>query len=246
MTSAEAFTTPHTSVGRRRSTTIKFADISMADAQTRACELLAELFPAAHILIVTRGFRSMILSSYSGSMCAPAARLTGELCAGGAAARSRGGKAVALELRFSHRPLSMRFWRREGDRLPYEFLRDDPPAFFREITRRLGLIQIGVPVGRPNPSLSPIELAWYPRLARRVRALPLGERGGRKAWEWYVGVAVANGLRRPIALMQRLRPLRPVTDAPLRPERMQNFRGLATLLREEPVYRPYARDYLFD
>jgi hypothetical protein len=130
--------------------------------------------------------------------------------------------------------------------LPYELLRDDPSAFLREIARRLELSEIGPPPGRPNRSLTPIELAWYPRLACRVRALPLGERGRRKAWDLYVRAALTNRLRRPIALMQRLRPVPPVTDAPLTPELAQSFRGLASRLGEEPLYRPYARDYLFD
>jgi hypothetical protein len=244
VTSAEAFATPHTSVGQVTVDYDKIQRSSMADAQTRACELLAELFPAAHILIVTRGFRSMILSSYSQYVRTGGQESLGELC--GRMRAAAAAKQLPWNYDFLVGLYRCAFGGEKVIVLPYELLRDDASAFFREITRRLGLIEISVPVGRPNSSLSLIELAWYPRLTRRVRALPLGERGRCKAWEWYMRAAVTNGLRRPIALMQRLRPLPPVTDAPLRPEQMQNFRGLATLLREEPLYRPYARDYLFD
>jgi hypothetical protein len=130
--------------------------------------------------------------------------------------------------------------------LPYELLRDDAVAFFGEIARRLGLADVGVPAGRQNPSLSPIELTWYPRLTRLVRSLPVGAWGRRKAWEVYVQAAVTNRLRISIALLRRLHPLPPVTDAPLTPQMMEGFRDFATSLRDEPLYRAYARDYLFE
>jgi hypothetical protein len=103
-----------------------------------------------------------------------------------------------------------------------------------------------VPSGRPNPALSPVEVAWYPRLTRRVRSLPLGAWGHRKAWQLYIRAASANRLRVPISLLQRLRPLPPVVDVPLTPELLEGFRGFARTLRDESLYRAYARDYLFD
>jgi hypothetical protein len=45
---------------------------------------------------------------------------------------------------------------------------------------------------------------------------------------------------------QRLRPLPPVVDVPLTPELLEGFRGFARTLRDESLYRAYARDYLFD
>jgi hypothetical protein len=128
--------------------------------------------------------------------------------------------------------------------LPYELLRGDPSAFLGEIAEPLRLADIGVPAGHPNPSLSPVELAWYPRLARHVRALPLGSSGRRAAWQLYVRAALTNRLRLPIALLQRLRPVAPVSDAPLTLDLMQGFAGFAASLSEEPLYRPCARDYL--
>jgi hypothetical protein len=244
VTSSEAFTTPHTGAGQVSVDYEKIRRASMRDAQMRACELLAEFFPAAHILIVTRGFSSMILSSYSQYVRTGGQESLDELCASVRAA------AAAKQLPWNYDFL-IGLYRSAFDSgkvivLPYELLRDDASAFLREITRRLGLIEIGPPIGRPNPSLTPIELAWYPRFARRVRALPFGERGRRKAWDLYVRAALGNHLRQPIALMQRLHPRPPVTNAPLNPDLMQSLRGLAATLREEPHYRPYVREYLLD
>lgn len=244
VTSSEAFTTPHTDADQVSIDYEKIRRASMTDAQTRACELLAELFPAAYVLIVTRGFSSMVLSSYSQYVRTGGQESFDEFCGSVRAA------AAAQQLPWNYDFLIGLYRCAFGGGkvivLPYELLRDDASAFLREITRRLGLIEIDPPLGRPNSSLTPIELAWYPRLARRIRALPFGDRGSRKAWDLFVRAALVGRLRRPIALMQRLRPLPPVTNAPMNPELMQSFRGLAAALCEEPLYRPYVCDYLLD
>ena len=65
VTSAEALATPVADFGRDSFDYEAIQRNPMPDAQARACDLLAHLFPTAHILIVTRGFRSMMLSTYS-------------------------------------------------------------------------------------------------------------------------------------------------------------------------------------
>ena len=239
VTSSEELATPHTSAGQPDVNYGEMQRNSMASAQTEVCESLCALFPNAYILIVTRGFRSMILSSYSQFVRTGGDESLAWVCA-----------EAERQEPWNYDFLIGLYRKAFGDSnviiLPYELLREDAGAFLGEITKRLGLANIGVPPGRPNPSLSPIELVWYPRLTRRVRSLPLGAWGRRKAWQLYVEAALSNRLRAPIALLQRLRPIPPLTDAPLTPERMNGFRGFATSLRDEPLYRAYARDYLFD
>jgi hypothetical protein len=243
VTSYEGLATPHTSAEQIEVDYDAMQRNSMQDAQIRVCDLLASLFPNAHILIVTRGFRSMMLSSYSQYVRSGGLKSLADLCASTDLA---GDGRSPLNYDFIIGLYRRAFGVAKVIVLPYELLRDDPAAFLGEITRRLGLSAVGVPPGRPNPSLTPTELAWYPRLGRRLRALPLGERGRRAARQFYVHAAFTNRLRRPIVLLQWLRPVPPVDDAPLTPELMQNVRGLASSLRDEPLYRPYSRDYFFD
>jgi hypothetical protein len=242
VTSSEALATPTVSAGQIVVDYREIQRTSMPRAQTEACELLGALFPNARILIVTRGFRSMMMSTYSQFV-----RSGGEEPLVRACAEAKREPERLAQWNYD---FLIGLYRKEfGDSnvivLPYELMRDDTSAFLGEIARRLGLDDVGVPPGRPNSSLSPIELAWYPRLARRIRSLPLGASGRRRAWQFYVQAAMTNRLRRPIALLQRLWPLPPVTDGPLT-ELMQGFRGFASSLRDEPLYRAYARDYLFD
>ena len=244
VTSSEALSSPHASAGEKAVDYDAMQRTPMPRAQVEACDLLAALFRNAHILIVTRGFRSMVLSSYSQYVRSGGLDSLDDWCSSpdpaDGARRSPWNYDFIIGL----------YRRAFGDArvivLPYELLRDDAAAFLGEIASRLGLSAVGVPPGRPNPSLTPIELAWYPRIGRPMRALALGERGRRMAWQFYVHAAMTNRLRRPIALLQWLRPVPPVDDAPLTPELMQHGRGLASSLRDEPLYRPYASDYLFD
>jgi Sulfotransferase family len=244
VTSAEALATPLADFGQDSLDYEAIRRNPMPDAQARACGLLAHLFPTAHILIVTRGFRSMMLSTYSQYLRTGGLDSLATLCT-----------LVALAGAANQAPWDYDYviglYRRafgEGKVmvLPYELLRDDAAAFLGEIARWLGLTDIGVPPGRLNPSLGPTELAWYPLIGRRIRALPLGERGRRKAWQLYVRAVLKNRLQGPIALLQRVRPMPPVNGDVLTPELIEGFRGFAAGLRNEPVYRAYARDYLFD
>lgn len=203
----------------------------LADAERRSCDLLADLFPGSSVLIVTRGFRSMILSSYSQYV-----RTGGE------------GSLQALmddarEARAWDYDRLIRLYRGAfgTDRtivLPYEALRDDPARFLRMVEGRLGLDPGPVPQHRVNESLSPVELAWYPRLAAAAR------RVSPRAAAGLARLSFANRLRGPIRLLQAVRPL-PAVGAALNPDSiLQPYRGRADSLRDLPEYAPYAAEYL--
>lgn len=52
-------------------------------------------------------------------------------------------------------------------------------------------------------------------------------------------------IRRPIAILQRIRPRTPLTVDAIPDERVNAYRGKADSLRDNPLYGPYANDYLF-
>lgn len=203
-----------------------------AEAQERTCTLLADLFPNAHVLIVTRGFRSMIFSSYSQFI--------------------RSGADVTLEEFVAH-PLLGQPW--DYDRvlamyerafgaekvivLPYELLRDDADRFVRALEERLGLTHQAAKPGRVNTSLSAAEMYWYPRWTRVVQRLPIGSR----LKHLYLRGIFANRFRSAVAALQRVRPGTPVTADAIPEELIASYRAKASLLRAHPLYAPYARDY---
>lgn len=232
VTSTEGLTAPFESIGQWAA---EFRHGRMAEIE-RACLSLAKVFPGATVLIVTRGFRSMILSSYSQYV--------------------RSGGTRTLEALMSHERGADHPWNYEATIvhyrarfgaekvivLPYEMLREEPARFLREIELRLGLDPGPAPADRINPSLSPAELAWYPRLACAAHRLPVI---GARAHRLLARAAFRNRLRRPIAIMQHLAPRPGVTSAMIDDGMIETFRGYADSLRDEPLFEAYAEDYLF-
>lgn len=230
VTSSESFTAPHRQTGQELYSS--YDPLDPAVGQENVCALLASLFPGAYVLIVTRGFRSMIFSSFSQYV--------------------RSGAGVPLE-EFVTQPLIDRPW--DYDRvigmyrsafgadqvlvMPYELLRDDVDRFVRTLEERLGLAHFAAASGRLNTALSPAEMYWYPRLSRAVQKLPIGSRLKRT---FLRGIS-RNRFRPAIAVLQRLRPGTPVTADAI-PERLiAAYRAKAHTLRENPLYAPYAREY---
>lgn len=206
---------------------------TVAQRQAAACRILADLFPAAHILIVARGFRSMILSSYS------------EYIRTGGSADLEALASQSTAQHPWHYDRAIAAYREAfGGRvtvLPYELLAEDPRRFRAEIERAMDLPPFAYPEVRPNPSLSGAEMRWYPRIARAVASLP----GGRRTYAVYVRAAFANRLRRPIALLDRLFPAPPVSEGLVGDALLAEFRGAAASLADEPLFRRYAAEYLF-
>jgi hypothetical protein len=235
VTSCEGLTAPHASVGE----VVEYGrerEVDMATSQAAACTALAELFPNALVLIVTRGFRAMILSSYSQYARSGGDADLVDLIAGknNLSALDPWNYDALLEL-YTHA-----FGEGNVIVMPYELLRDDADAFTRTLETRLGLSHFDIAPERVNASLSAVELYWYPRLTRAARRLPIGSR----LRGVYQRGAFVNRFRKPIAILQRLRRGQPVT-ADLIPDAVVNaYRGKAERLRGNPLYAPYAADYL--
>jgi hypothetical protein len=210
-----------------------------ADSQAAACAELASLFPDARILLVTRGFRSAYVSAYSQYVLTGG---TGDFDPAG-----RGAPPGTLEAEWNYDGLIRMYEAAFPGRLivlPYELLRDDPARFVAELQSELGLSEPGALPGRPNPSLSPAELRWYPRLSRLVESIPVRGRLRRRllnGWTRHIGGRRASQL---VGLLQRLDRGDLLEPADLTDELVASFRGRAESLRGHRLYAPYASDYL--
>jgi sulfotransferase family protein len=213
------------------------AQPASAEQPSHICATLASLFPNASILIVTRGFRSMILSGYSQYVRTGGAGELEELIAN----LSEGplwDYAFPVELYKSH------FGAENVVALPYELLRDDPATFLEVLAQRLGIGTIPFNPARVNVSLSPIELRWYPRLARVILALPVGNSLRRAFFRHYAAAALYKRFGGLVRILQMLRPAKPVTADAIPPRFLATFAGNARCFRADPLYQPYAADYL--
>jgi DNA-binding transcriptional ArsR family regulator len=243
VTSSEALSTPNASEGLgglvdygapRQS--------SMPDAQRHACRLLSRLFPGAHVLIVTRGYRSIIMSGYSQYVRRGGNKSLAELCR---QTPPTNDGIVQWHYDFLVAEYRDAFGHERVTVLPYELLKESPAAFLNAITTRLGVREIDPPAGRPNPSLSPVELAWYPELTKAVSALPETDGVRQTAMEEHLRALNDNRLKDTVEQLQRSQPRDPVTSKLITDEVLKPFRGFADGLGDDPLYHPYAREYLF-
>lgn len=239
VTSTEYLSIPTPDAGRL---TVDFAGrlaTDVAAAQRRVCRTLSELFPDAVVLIVTRGYRSMILSSYSQFVRSGGAADLSELVALTRAADLdriapwKYDRLIAL--------YTSAFGEANVIVMPYELLRDDALRFTGALAARLGIEPHSGAPGRINESLSPAEMYWYPRLAKLTLALRW-----RRLYSLHVRASFTNRLGKPIAILERLRPHARVTDSMIPDELVEQFRGHGELLRANPLFAAYARDYLLD
>lgn len=259
VTSAEELSVPYADAGQLQVELARGRPAPPDPIQRRqaaVCELLRTLFPESRVLIVTRGFRALLLSGYSQEV--------------------KGGGVLGVKERYASmrtapppqpaegNPLARAHLHRDYDYviglyreafgaenvivLPYELLRDDQARFLAVLEERLGLEHREIKIGRVNPSLSPEELYWYPVISRRVSAAAslLGDRAFRRVYGRYTSLITQNRLKPLIRVLSRIRPERRVTqdDFPAGPW-LASF-GAAESMRNDPLYAPYAREYLWD
>jgi len=214
--------------------------LDLAEAQAEACTLLAELFPNARILLVTRGFRSMIRSVYAEWVRRGLGLNLADFCA--RMAETTGGDlldydhVIALYQRA--------FGADQVLILPYELLRDDPVAFVRELESWLGLDHFPPNLHRVNTAISSHELYWLPRIARVARSLPLPAGLRRRLRDNFHILAENLRVRRALHLAGRLRPDLKVTDDMVPADFVESCRGKARRLRALPLFAPYGEEYL--
>ena len=220
--------------------------VPVAVRQEAVCNLLRTLFPGSRILIITRGFGSLLRSGHSQAV--------------------RMGLAMSLEARLAsfrglpdtgaHRHhhfdhviglYRAAFGEENVIVLPFELIRDDEARFLSILEERLGLSHAGIRIGRVNESLTPEELYWYPVISRAVSsgASALGERARRKIYHGYVWLTLHNRLRPLVRVLSRIRPGRRVTEADFPPGYGLHCKGNAESLRGDPLYAPYAAEYLW-
>ena len=237
VTSSESLILPRGDVGEAFMDHDAMLRSRVGEARSAVCARLAALFPNARILVVTRGFETSILSAYSQYVRTGTVHTLSDLPA-----------FVEQAAEQADYDRAIRFYRDSfGEAqvivLPYELLRDDPAAFTAELARRLGIAAAPPPPERMNASVSPAELHWYPRMSRAVRRLPLRNRPGRRLWRLYVA-ALATGRLAWLARFLDRRGPRPAAAPKVDPILLDRFRGLADELLGDPLYAPYAAEYL--
>lgn len=250
VTSCEGLSTPHDRMGAFRMHgvgEVSDAVSGIKDRQAEVCDRLSTLYPGSYILVVTRGFREMVFSGYS-QYVRTGGRMSRDEVYESIAERLFIDEHHSYDFDYLIGLYEEAFGAENVIVLPYELLRDDQRRFMRVLEDRLGLEHVELNVGRVNPSLAPEELYWYPVISRGVSAVAsrLGPTRSGKVYGWYARKTYDNRLRPLISLLSRMRPGRKVTAEDFPCEILDHCVGKAERLRDDPLYAPYAREYLWD
>jgi hypothetical protein len=233
-TSHEALLTP---LAGFRDLGAEGVDLPSRDGQSSACAMLADLFPQAHILIVTRGYEALIRSFYAELVVGGAGYDFAAFCDALLAQSEAGADAFHVDCALDS--YSAAFGEERLLVLPYELLRDRPAAFLGAIESRLGIRAAPVPSERVRPSPSDSELSAYRRMTKWVRSVPGPAGLRRRVAQAYVAALRDGRFVRPAALLGG----RGGPEA-VPPKLIEALTGRSERLRGNPLYRDYARDYL--
>jgi len=250
VTSFEGLSTPHESAGGVRldfGGAVPEREDRVKDNQAVVCSVLKSLYSSSRVLIVTRGFKGMIISAYSQSVRMGARLHLNGMCQK-LAERLQDETQHYYDYDYLIRLYGEAFGEDNLLLLPYELLRDDQDKFLAILEEKLGLEHAEIKLERANPSLSPEELYWYPVISSMVSASAarLGMARFKRFYSWYVGKTLDNRLRPLIKVLQRLRPDRRISEADFPVDILRYCEGKATRLKDHPLYAPYASEYLWN
>ena len=216
------------------------------EVQAKICALLHDLYPGSRVVLVTRGFRSLIMSNYSQYVRRGGIHHLPGMCEL-AAEYLRQDLRHFLDIDYIVDLYVEAFGDEHVVILPFELVRDDSTTFLSILADQLGLEHHDLPSAPVNPSLSPAELYWYPVLSNVVsRALAfLGPRPYDRTYRRYVELLMDNRLRAPIRALHQALPARTITADDFPEEILDCCRGKARSLQRYPVFAAYGAEYLW-
>ena len=216
--------------------------------QASVCARLKDMLPESRILIVTRGFKGIIMSGYSQYVRSGGVMHLRDMC------EFLGTCLDEDEYHFYDFDYFVglyagAFGEENVVVVPFELLRDDQAAFLAVLEERLGLRHHEVTLDRPNPSLSWAELYWYPTISKAVSGTisRVGRSRCGRAYGWYTSRATMNNRLRPVVkLLQAFLPDRQIASEDFPSRVLERCRGRARCLQKDELYAPYASEYLWD
>jgi hypothetical protein len=223
----------------------------IAARRRRVCARLRTMFGDATILIVTRGFRSVMASTYSEVLRWGLALSFKEVVSLYQESPEFEGWRMAdvFDYDASLRLYTDTFGAERVVVLPLELLRDDPRGFLARLEQLLDLEPRSEQPPWQRRSLSGAELYWYPRYSRAVERATsrLGTPGRALRYRVYARAVGSGRLERSVDVLSRVLRTPTVNPADEIPaEVVETCRGRAASLATNPDYVPYAADYLND
>lgn len=217
---------------------IRLYDIGLH--QNRVCEFLYNLFPGAKVMIVLRGYESMIRSLYSSYVRAGGALNFNEFL-------KQYNDEVLMQFLNYDRTLQVYEERFGVDNilaLPYELLQDSPQKFLSEVNGWLNIENFETNTDKRNESLNPIELFWIPKLSGFVFRV-LGVFGRKRRLIWFNDY-IQNVRRGKFRFLVRLLSIfnRKGADLKIPEDLLRKYMSMAGKVKENKSFQPYIERYV--
>jgi hypothetical protein len=208
--------------------------------QNMICEMLYGIYPTAKILIVTRGYTTIFKSIYAQYI-----GMSGTFTFAEMTAANPGMFTTLLDYTFVIELYRKKFGHNNVIVLPYELLRDDLPRFLSLIEQQLNITEkFESDRDKVNAAMDDKILYVYRYVSRLVYGLlkPLPLHVGAKFYGLYMKLVMDRKLHNLFAGISRK------TDKKINLEGLDeivaSMKGKAEVLREEPLYQPYLKEYL--
>ncbi len=148
--------------------------------QKGVCSLLNALFPSAKVLIVTRGYKSIISANYSQHVKEGGTLRAEDIFNYSGFVRDLFDYSYLIQL------YRTAFGKENVIVLPYEFLKENPTAFFSKIEAELGLPHYPFTSKIVNPSLNAVEAKYLLKINSMVEFIArVGGSPGARFKNWY-------------------------------------------------------------
>lgn len=214
---------------------VRFKQYDIKSHQKKICQRLHAAFPQAKILIVTRGFEKALRSMY-----------WQYISIGGILNFSDFQNEYAAHFSDFYDydyliPLYRSFFGKNAIVLPFELLHADSTAFLRAVEARCNLPCFDFAENKMNVS-QPEKISSYRFLSlllyRSIQLLPYSLQ--KKIYQRYMLLLRMQKLEWAVQLFPPGKPQLHISTATLR-----LFANKAILLKNEPLYQPFAQEYLF-
>lgn len=224
---------PHAVVGSRFN-----ESHNIKEHQRKAASILAQLWPQAKILIVTRGFRSVIRSVYSQFV-----KTGGDLRYDEFLTKYMRFFADLYDYNYAIELYQKLFGRESVCVLPYELLKEDPSTFYAVVESVMAVSHLKDIPHWLNKSLTPKELSVYPyisRFAARI-ALFLPQERGSSFFRAHIKLIRGGFYTVLVKSLSRLfKAVYPVEEEQVLSD---VFRGKADLLKAFPVFNDFFNEH---
>lgn len=218
-----------------------YSDYEYFVYQSKMCQMLKKIFPSAKILIVTRAYTTVFKSSYSQYIATGGRLEFNEIFT----------KIPFVVDSYDYTKLITLYQKEFGESnvlfLPFEKLNDNPNDFLKLVENFMGITEVHeYNPSKINESLDSKTLVALRRMSRFIYVLlyPFPKNFRRNMYKKYIFSTRTKNVRSFLKWLSKF--VRKPIEMKGEKEYIEQMRGKAEILKDNPLYKPYLKEYLIE